>query len=105
MPPATFTVKIRRLRGSRLPAKDSNGLSDPYVVGDFDHFKTFRTDKIRKTLDPQWPETFEFTFETRYPDKLDKKFLKLDVFDYNKWSKEDFIGRVPLQNFVAGGSP
>jgi len=51
---------IRVIGGRNLPALDSNGLSDPYLVITYKNFK-FRTQVHYETLNPIWDEKFVIT--------------------------------------------
>ena len=50
-------VRVAR-RGIGLRAADLNGKSDPYVVIKVGGFE-FKSQTIKKTLNPEWNETFE----------------------------------------------
>ncbi len=46
-----------------------------------------------------------FTYETRHADKLDKKFVKFDVFDSNKIMSDVFIGTVSIDLLTIAAGP
>ena len=48
------TLAVRIIRARKLRAADNNGLSDPYVVLRVGDSPPWRSDVIRKTLDPDW---------------------------------------------------
>ncbi len=50
-------MEIQVTRGRDLVAKDSNGLSDPYVVIKYGSRVMFRSKVIKETLNPEWNET------------------------------------------------
>lgn len=50
----------------------------------------------RIALNPKFATVVDFQFDTRYPQYLGRKFLTIKVFDKDKFSKDDFIGRVIL---------
>ena len=50
-----FTLRVKLLRGSGLPAADRNGASDPYVVLRAAERK-WRSSTCPKTLEPVWNE-------------------------------------------------
>eukprot|EP01114_Cavostelium_apophysatum_P013351 TRINITY_DN3215_c0_g1_i2.p1 TRINITY_DN3215_c0_g1~~TRINITY_DN3215_c0_g1_i2.p1 ORF type:complete len:659 (+),score=119.89 TRINITY_DN3215_c0_g1_i2:105-2081(+) len=99
-----FRVKIFNFRGRNLPAKDSNGLSDPFLTCNFDNFKQFKTEIIKKELNPNWKFEVSFIYETRYADKLDRKTFKIECFDYDRIGSNDFIGscNVDLKTLALG---
>jgi hypothetical protein len=93
----TLTVTVKAAR--HLPAKDSNGLSDPYVllrlipkprVGQ----ATQKTDVIQKTLHPDWTHNNRFTFElgSSHFDTHEHARLEVECWDKDKFSKDDFCG-------------
>jgi len=83
-----------------LAAKDFFGTSDPYVqvyrevIDSYEvenpTQKIRRTATIRKTLNPEWYESFEFEVDPQ------KHELVLDVFDENRLTRDDFLGRVTI---------
>ncbi len=50
-----------------------------------------RTNKIKRTLNPKWNEEFFFKVN---PSK--DKHLQLNVFDENRITRDDFLGKVEL---------
>ena len=72
---------------------DYFGASDPYVkidlvdIKDDEVIDSVRTETKKRTLDPKWDEEFLFRV------KPDKHKLVLKVFDEDRWSKDDFLGR------------
>jgi len=93
---ATQTLKLKIIQGRDLAAKDSNGLSDPYVRVTLLPDKKHRLEtKIkRRTLNPRWNETFYFE---GFPiNKLQSRVLHLHCYDYDRFSKDDSIGEIHL---------
>ncbi|KAG7246495.1 hypothetical protein CRUP_018202, partial [Coryphaenoides rupestris] len=82
---------------AELPAMDVGGSSDPYVKVYLlpDKKKKFETKVHRKTLEPDFNETF--TFKIPYTE-LGGKTLVMTVYDFDRFSKHDAIGgvRVPM---------
>lgn len=100
------------------PANMFGGSSDPYVsiwdqnTGTKKKDEIWRTNYIDSTLEPQWGtppgsgETFSFPIEElrpkttsvdeEYHDTSKYKTYRLDVMDYNKMTKEIFLGSVYL---------
>ena len=80
------TASVVVLRASGLPAADTNGLSDPYVVVFSGGGKTKRTKVQKKTLAPVWAETLEVgVADAAEP-------LTLRVWDHDKFDTDDLLG-------------
>ena len=60
-PVATVEVLVDQARG--VPAMDSNGFSDPYVIASLGG-RQRRTAVCPKTLTPTWRETFRIEFSS-----------------------------------------
>eukprot|EP01018_Ginkgo_biloba_P010181 Gb_29807 [translate_table: standard] len=80
-------VYVQEARG--LPAKDYNGLSDPYVKLQLGRSKS-RTRVIRKTLSPSWHEEFTFKVEDL------REELIVTVWDEDRFFNDDFLGQVKM---------
>lgn len=50
------TLELKLIRGHDLVPKDSNGLSDPYVVVKYGSQIMFRSKVVEKSLNPEWNE-------------------------------------------------
>nr|XP_041568905.1 synaptotagmin-3-like [Taeniopygia guttata] len=90
---------VRVLRARDLPAKDSNGFSDPYVKIYLlpDRKKKFQTKVLRRTLNPDWDETFSFGVPFA---ELPARRLHFSVYDFDRFSRHDLIGQVVLDNLL-----
>jgi len=92
----TFTLWI--IEAKNLPANDSNGLSDPFVVIPNKQpgivnlpKKGFKTHKIKKTLNPKWNENFILNCN------LEKNSdIKIEVYDDNLLTKNVLLGECIL---------
>jgi len=82
-------LKIQLIRGSGLPAKDINGLSDPYVIFTCGN-QTVKSRTKLKTLTPEWNETLMLYIE-HIADPL-----ILDCYDFDKFTVDDYIGKNSL---------
>ncbi|XP_077565473.1 synaptotagmin-1-like [Stigmatopora nigra] len=83
------------LQAAGLPAMDVGGSSDPYVKVYLlpDKKKKFETKVHRKTLEPNFNETF--SFKVPYTE-LGGKTLVMTVYDFDRFSKHDAIGVVKI---------
>ncbi|KJE89216.1 hypothetical protein CAOG_009335 [Capsaspora owczarzaki ATCC 30864] len=72
------TITVRLIEGENLPAMDSTGLSDPYVVGRLGSKQLFQSRVIKTTLNPKWNDTFKAHVSDRYAHPL-----TLNVRDMN----------------------
>ena len=83
----SFTVHVIRARN--LAKMDLGGKSDPYVVlhcGDTVH----KTEVVKKSLDPEWTDArFQF-------DASGAGVLTAELFDWDRGSKDDPMGRVSV---------
>ncbi|ESP01100.1 synaptotagmin 9, partial [Lottia gigantea] len=90
-------------RAENLPAKDFSGTSDPYVKVYLlpDRKTKFQTKVHRKTLNPEFEETF--VFNVPY-ENLPQRILQFNVYDFDRFSRHDIIGAVVLQDILSEGS-
>ncbi|XP_010879741.1 synaptotagmin-6 [Esox lucius] len=88
---------VNILKAFDLPAKDLCGSSDPYVKIYLlpDRKCKFQTRVHRKTLNPMFDESFQFTVPY---EELGSRKLHLSVFDFDRFSRHDMIGEVILEN-------
>jgi Ca2+-dependent lipid-binding protein len=82
-----LSIKVKEAKG--IPAADSNGKSDPYVVLTIGGQKK-KTKIIHKTLEPKWYEDFRFDIDDS------QHVLRFEVFDHDKFSKDDSLGYYEL---------
>eukprot|EP00835_Amoeboradix_gromovi_P004870 NODE_410_length_9177_cov_0.515091.p1 type:complete len:568 gc:universal NODE_410_length_9177_cov_0.515091:7723-6020(-) len=99
-----FKVCISNVKCQNLAAKDKGGTSDPYIKFNFDNFKSFETEVIKKNLNPSFQLKQEFYYETRYIQRLREKTLSLDVYDKDIIGRDDFIGacKIDLHTLCTG---
>ena len=88
-------LKLFVFSGHNLAKKDIFGASDPYVR--IDLLKSDRTviDSVytktkKKTLNPEWNEEFLFRVNPS------SHWILIEVFDENRLTRDDFLGRVEL---------
>ncbi|XP_076800137.1 multiple C2 and transmembrane domain-containing protein 1-like [Clavelina lepadiformis] len=77
-------LHVKLLAGEHLAARDSNGLSDPYVKFKLDDETVYKSKCCKLTLNPKWNE--EFTVDVHL-----KSHLRLKVYDKDSWY-DDFMG-------------
>lgn len=73
---AEFLFKMYNVKGIGLPAKDKT-TSDPYFEVFFGQVRKFKSNFIKKTLNPEWECTVSENFVTQRADLLNKQFLKI----------------------------
>lgn len=85
------------LRALELPAKDFSGTSDPYVKVYLlpDRKNKSQTKVHRKTLNPEFNETF--AFQLPYAE-LDKRMVQFSIYDFDRFSRHDLIGVVIVKD-------
>lgn len=85
------------IAGRNLVAKDKGGTSDPYVeIKFYDHKTKKKTDIIKKNLEPKWNKPELVTWEGRILDAMDRIECKIDVYDHDRFSFDDHMGRVMI---------
>ncbi|XP_022112239.1 synaptotagmin-6-like [Acanthaster planci] len=92
----TSDFVVRLIEAEDLPAMDFGGTSDPYVKLSLepDRDKRIKQSNVqRKTLNPTFNERFKFpmTFE-----ETQAKTLRMNVYDFDKFSRHDAIGEVSI---------
>lgn len=95
-------LQVKINKGVNLPIADSNGKSDPYCrfyIGNDDKRPVYKTEIIKKNLNPVWNESFEVEVKTR----IDAKF-RVEVYDYDRGVGDDRLGEAiidlePLEPF------
>ena len=86
------TLHIKLCRAIHLKAMDRNGLSDPYSKLSLCD-ATRRSKTIKKTLNPIWDEIFTFKGQLS---SLIHAPLRLDVWDYDTFARDDKLGYAVL---------
>lgn len=87
MTPSARILLVCVESGHGLVSRDSNGLSDPYVVVTFQH-KTQKTTIFNQTLDPYWDETLIFPISL----EISSWTIHFHVYDFDPGSRDDSMG-------------
>lgn len=97
-----FKVEVTVVKAVDLPAADLNGKSDPYVVLTVgDH--TRKSSIVSANVNPVWEPAEKFWFLT---DDANFAVLDVQVFDHDRFTKDDLIGStsISLGQFVGGNN-
>jgi len=84
----TEKLLVTVVKGVDLESKDSNGLSDPYVILKVGT-KKCRTKVVPETLNPEFGETFVLSVNQFEP-------VRVEVWDHDQLSQDDFEGGFTL---------
>ncbi|GJP51801.1 hypothetical protein CLOM_g10938 [Closterium sp. NIES-68] len=83
-------LQVVLVSGRELVACDMNGLSDPFAVLELQLGGQRRKSRVvKKTLEPEWNESFEFLVEDGKHD-----MLVLALYDHDLLGKKDNMGRL-----------
>ncbi|XP_030072538.1 protein piccolo [Microcaecilia unicolor] len=98
---------IHILQARNLVPRDNNGYSDPFVkvyllpgrgqvmvVQNASAEYKRRTKHVQKSLNPEWNQTV--IYKSISMEQLKKKTLEVTVWDYDRFSSNDFLGEVLL---------
>ncbi|KAJ8417091.1 hypothetical protein AAFF_G00283180 [Aldrovandia affinis] len=95
--PTANKLSVTILEAKNLKRMDQGGSSDPYVkvqlIVDKKKWKKKKTSVKKRTLNPYFNETF--SFEVRF-DQIQRVQLVVSVWDHDKMSRNDSIGKVLL---------
>ncbi|CAI7784937.1 unnamed protein product [Closterium sp. NIES-54] len=93
-------LQVALLSGRELMACDMNGLSDPFAVLELQLGGQRRKSRVvKKTLEPEWNENFEFLVEDGKHD-----MLVVALFDHDLLGKKDNMGRRSSSNGSGSGA-
>lgn len=84
-------LRVDLLDASNLKAADRNGKSDPFCVFELNDEKVFKSKTLKKTLHPEWNESFE----TKVPSRTGADFV-VKVYDWDLAGDADFLGQAKL---------
>ncbi|XP_068526047.1 protein piccolo isoform X5 [Anas acuta] len=99
---------IHILQARNLAPRDNNGYSDPFVkvyllpgrgqvmvVQNASAEYKRRTKYVQKSLNPEWNQTV--IYKNISVEQLKKKTLEVTVWDYDRFSSNDFLGEVLIE--------
>ncbi|KAH3738727.1 synaptotagmin-10-like [Dreissena polymorpha] len=96
-------LNICIVKACNLPPKDFSGTSDPYIKTYLlpDRRHKFQTKVHRKTLNPEFHETYSFNVAFK---ELQGRILQFSVYDFDRFSRHDLIGTVIVTDIVPEGN-
>ena len=96
-------VTIRVLEAKDLPAADRNKSSDPYCLLEYKG-QELKTTVQKKTLHPFWESNVaeEFTLERTIEEGEEYGKLSINVFDWDRFGKDDFLGSTTVDLDATG---
>ncbi|KAF6766075.1 transmembrane protein [Ephemerocybe angulata] len=80
-------VRVELVDGNDIRAADRSGKSDPFALFTLDGAKVFKSDTKKKTLNPEWNESFDLTV----PSRVGSEF-KVELFDWNQIEQAKSLG-------------
>ncbi|XP_057204608.1 protein piccolo-like isoform X2 [Triplophysa rosa] len=87
---------VHVLQARNLAPRENNGYSDPfvkvYLLPGRGAENKRRTKYIQKTQNPEWNQTV--IYKNIHLEQLKKKTLEVTVWDYDRYSSNDFLGEV-----------
>ncbi|KAL8286655.1 hypothetical protein RQP46_004183 [Phenoliferia psychrophenolica] len=80
-------LRVELLDATGLPSADRNGKSDPYAVFELNRVKVAKSAVVRKTLAPQWNETFDIGVRSRVGSDF-----TITIFDWDRIGLAEPLG-------------
>jgi len=93
---------VQILGAGDLLAADDNGTSDPFVTAVYNGVPMHTTRYRQRTLNPRWNnESIIVPLSDTLPDargalRSQHQLLKLEMYDYDWWNANDFLGHVEI---------
>ncbi|KAF8525146.1 tricalbin [Hysterangium stoloniferum] len=84
-------LRIDLIEGKGILPADRSGTSDPYAIFTLNGQKIFRSQTKKKTLSPDWNESFEVNILSRVG-----TCLQVEVFDWNQIEQSKSLGQGSL---------
>ncbi|KAH8835823.1 C2 domain-containing protein [Flagelloscypha sp. PMI_526] len=85
------TLRVDVISAHDLIAADRGGKSDPFAVFSLDDKKVFKSQTIKKTLNPEWNESFT----TSVPSRVGSNF-EVEVYDWDQVGSSDLLGAAKI---------
>jgi hypothetical protein len=91
-------LRIVAHQARKLPAKDDNGLSDPFLCFHYGESPAVSTEIRHKTLTPQWNQTIDISVWKIPPDVpgLENSFLTIKCWDWEESGLDQYMGSVDV---------
>ncbi|KZW02621.1 tricalbin [Exidia glandulosa HHB12029] len=88
-------LRVTLVEGKEIHGADRSGKSDPFVVFSLGDQKVYKSEVIKKTLAPQWKESFEVMIPSRVAGGL-----TMEIFDWNQFEGSKSLGTadIPLDD-------
>ena len=83
----TGLLKLNLIGAKNLLSADTNGKSDPFILGYVDGKKVFKTKVKKKTLNPEFDEIFTVPIRSRK-----RQEIELKVYDWDMAGSNDYLG-------------
>ncbi|KAF8905450.1 C2 domain-containing protein [Gymnopilus junonius] len=80
-------LRVTLVDGQEIRGVDRGGKSDPFAVFTLNGQKVYKSQTKKKTLTPEWNETFEVAIPSRY-----NADLTVEVFDWNQIEQSKSLG-------------
>ncbi|KAG0338986.1 hypothetical protein BG004_006986 [Podila humilis] len=84
-------LTINLVRAKDLVAADRGGASDPYFVFRLNGKEIYKSEVVKKTLNPEYNESFVVPITSRVEDQI-----QMEVFDWNQISTSKSLGAAAL---------
>ncbi|GAA5958373.1 hypothetical protein JCM3765_004810 [Sporobolomyces pararoseus] len=81
-------LQVKLFGAQGLPSADRNGKSDPYAVFELNGTKVFKSQIKKKTLSPEWNESFDCPVPRR-----DNAELMLEIWDWDRLGGDDKLAK------------
>lgn len=85
------TLHVQLLDGRDLLAADRGGKSDPYAVFSLNDQKVYKSETIKKTVNPDWNESFDCSV----PSRVHANF-NLEILDWNQIEQSKSLGSAQI---------
>ena len=93
----TFSVHISDFEISDVKLPKGKNSSDIYFKLEFDNgFKSFKSEAERYALQTKWSLDSEFSYMTRYANKLHLKIMKVEVYVKDRFGTDPFVGEIEI---------